>query len=94
MTKVSKTPESLSPVEIDRSRRLGDFFRSHRQSEGLTLEQVTTALELESIEVLVGYESGRLAMPLEDVFALTNLLNVAPEDVMDLVHSLYLLGAH
>jgi hypothetical protein len=32
-------------------------------------------------------------MPLEDVFALTNLLNIAPEEVMDLVHELYMLGA-
>ena len=92
MTNVSET--SVSPaVEAERRRRLGDFFRSHRVASGMSVEQVATDLELSSVDVLVDYETGQLSMPLEDVFALTNLLNIAPEAVMDLVHTLYMLGA-
>jgi transcriptional regulator with XRE-family HTH domain len=91
MTKAAQTP--LPHIEIERRIRLGEFFRSHRVSAGLSAETIAQDLELESVSVLSAYESGRISMPLEDVFALTNLLNVAPETVMDLVHSLYMLGA-
>jgi len=79
-------------AEAQRLRRVGEFFKSYRLSAGLTEEQVTQTLELKP-GVYNRYEAGLLSMPLEDVFALTNLFNIAPEEVMDLVHSLYMHGA-
>lgn len=81
-----------APNERERLSRLGEFFKSHRLTSGLSVEEVAQLLELET-SVYAGYEDGLHSMPLEDVFALTNLLNIAPEEVMDLVHELYKLGA-
>lgn len=88
-------PENpVSDVEFERRRSLGAFFRSHRLENKMSEEEVAEALELASTDIVLGYETGRIAMPLEDVFSMTNLLNVPPEDVMDLIHKLYTLGAN
>jgi transcriptional regulator with XRE-family HTH domain len=89
MTQAHKT--ALSPNEHERLVRLGDFFKAYRLKSGLSIDEVAQLLDLKPA-VYVGYEEGRQSMPLEDVFALTNLLNIAPEEVMDLVHGLYKLG--
>lgn len=80
-------------IEAERRIRIGTFFRDARVQAGLTLEAVSQELELESETVLSDYETGNTSMPVDDIFALTNLLNIPPEDVMALVHELYLFGA-
>jgi transcriptional regulator with XRE-family HTH domain len=86
---LAASPES----EADRRSKIGSFFRARRLSANLSPETVAQELELESATVLLAYESGRASMPVDDIFALTNLLNIPPEDVMELVHELYLFGA-
>ena len=78
--------------DLERRRNLGGFFRAHRLKNLISEEDMAAALELPVVETIMAYESGRLAMPLEDVYAMTNLLNLAPEDVMALIHGLYKLG--
>ncbi len=99
---MSKAPKALSAspalaaspeVEIERRVQIGTFFRNAREQAGLTPEAVAKELELDSTAILLAYESGRSSMPVDDIFALTNVLNIPPEDVMDLVHELYLFGA-
>lgn len=93
MTNAKRTP-AASIDGTARLAKLGDFFRQQRVAAGLTEDAVVRALELESIETLRGYETGEIAIPLEDIFSLTNLLNVSPEEVMDLVHALLMHGDH
>jgi transcriptional regulator with XRE-family HTH domain len=83
------SPES----EVERRVQIGAFFRQRRLGADLSMEMVAKELELESPEVLLAYETGKVSIPVDDIFALTNLLNVPPEDVMELVHELYLFGA-
>lgn len=91
MTKSQKSSAALQEGSA-RLSKLGDFFREQRLAAGVSEDAVMRALELESLDVLRGYESGEISIPLEDVFALTNLLNVSPEEVMDLVHALLMHG--
>lgn len=81
-------------IEAERRAKIGAFFREARVRVGLTPEAVAQELELKSSQVVLDYESGQTSMPVDDIFALTNLLNIPPEDVMDLVHELYLFGAN
>ncbi len=90
MKQASKS--ALPPSEQDRLRRLGSFFKSYRLKAGLSVENVAQALEL-TPSTYISYEDGQHSMPLEDVFALTNLFNIAPEEVMDLVHDVYVQGS-
>lgn len=84
--------DSALAIEQERQRRLGEFFKAQRLKAGLSEAEIAKSLDL-ATDVYIGYEAGRLLMPLEDVFTLTNAMNVAPEEVMQLVHELYLLGS-
>lgn len=88
----STLPETSDSLAFQKRRQLGAFFRAHRLEARLSEADVARALDLETDETVMAYESGRLSMPVEDVYALTNLLNLAPEDVMDLIHGLYHVG--
>jgi hypothetical protein len=66
--------------------RIAKFFRDHRLSSGLSLEDAALALGLEESSTLLGYESGIDSIPLDMIFALTNLLNIPPEDTLNLIH--------
>ena len=72
--------------------KLGAYFRAQRLALGLDENYVVETLELGSRQTLLDYEACRVEIPLEDVCGLTNLLNLAPEDVMDLIHGLSALG--
>lgn len=80
-------------TESERRHQIGNFFRMRRLEAGVSAETVAKELELASTDVLMAYETGRVSMPVDDIFALTNLLNIPPEEVMELVHELYLFGA-
>ena len=72
-----------------RRQRIAAFFRKRRGESGLSLEIVARELGYEDSSIVAEYEAGTRDIPLEDIFALTNLLNIAPEDVMSLVHNTY-----
>jgi hypothetical protein len=39
--------------------------------------------------LLEAYESGAEAIPLDEIFALTNLLNIAPAEILLLIQNVY-----
>lgn len=70
---------------LKRRKVLAGFFRHHRLKAGLDLAQVAEALELENVETVRAYEAGELDWPLEDLFTLSNLFNIPPDDVVALI---------
>lgn len=65
--------------------KFASFFRQHRLDLNMSLEQVRDSLNLKSTEDVIAYESGARPIPLEDMFSLTNLLNIPPEEVLALI---------
>lgn len=80
-------------TEDTRRIQIATFFKERRLGAGLTQAQVVQGLGLESIALLQSYEDGSQPIPLDDVFSLTNLLNVPPEDVMALIYDVYSQGS-
>lgn len=80
-------------LEDTRRYQIAVFFRERRIQAGLTEMQVVRDLGLESVELLREYEAGTTPIPLDDVFTLTNLLNIPPEDVMALIYDVYSQGS-
>lgn len=78
--------------EDNRRELIASFFRKHRLASGLSEQQVAHDLGLESVETLRAYEAGTEAIPLDEIFALTNLLNIPPEDVLALIYDTYSQG--
>ena len=68
-----------------RRKALADFFRLHRERAGLELAEVAEVLEVTSIDTIRAYEAGEIDFPLEDIFTLTNLFNIPPDDVVALI---------
>lgn len=60
---------------------IGLFLRHYRELAGLDLAQVAQLIEIEPAE-LSRYEAGELNIPLDYVFALSNVLNIPPEEVV------------
>lgn len=87
----AKTAVQSSPASLASERRwkIAAFFREHRLLSGMSVEQAATAIDLEDASVLVAYEAAVDPIPLDMIFALTNLLNIPPEDTMNLVHDVY-----
>ena len=83
---IAKNPEVLRGK---RHQRIAAFFRERRLASGLSLEQVATSIEHVEVSELEGYEAGISPIPLDLIFALTNVLNIAPEDVMNLIYDAY-----
>jgi predicted transcriptional regulator len=79
----------LSPNDQKRVRAIGIYFGDQRQKAQLGLQELAQALSVE-VETIIAYETGAKPIPLDDVFALTNTLNLAPEDVLSLVSDLYI----
>ncbi len=82
----SKTgASSLGGLGEEANLAIAKFFKDHRLSSGLSVDQVAKGLNLDQTKTVESYESGTVAIPLEDIFALTNLLNIPPEDVLALI---------
>ena len=79
-------------VVDNRRSQIAIFFRNHRLEAGLSAEVVARDLGLESAALLLAYENGAEAIPLDEVFGLTNLLNIAPEDVLELIYDVHAQG--
>lgn len=71
------------------SGQIAEFFRRHREAAGLSPEMVAKELGLNSTDELLAYENGTQRIPLDEIFALTNVLNISPEDVLTLIHDVY-----
>jgi transcriptional regulator with XRE-family HTH domain len=63
---------------------LGDFFRQSRVSQERTLEEVAASVGLSAFE-LDRYEQNRCEIPFDMVFALSNVLNIRPNEVIQLM---------
>lgn len=72
-----------------RIKEIAAFFKSHRLSAGVELEAAAKALNLEDHTQLLAYESGGKAIPADEMFALANLFNIPPEDLLLLIYNLY-----
>jgi ribosome-binding protein aMBF1 (putative translation factor) len=76
---------------LSERQKIGQFFRDHRLAAGLSEEQLASELGLQSPEVLTDFETGAQPIPLDTIFAMTNVLNIPPEDVIELIMDLYIL---
>lgn len=79
------------PSHERRIARLAMFFKERRFASGLSQGQVALALEL-SPDEFQHFETGQRPIPLDDIFCLTNLLNIPPEDVLSLIFDTYVSG--
>ena len=91
---MNKTLTIQPKTDDTRRSQIAAFFKSHRLKSGLTADAVARDLALESVELLLAYESGAEAIPLDEIFALTNLLNIAPEDVLALIYDAHGQGSN
>ena len=69
--------------------KVASFFRARRVAAGLSQAQVALELGLTSASLLDDYELGKKSIPLDEIFALTNILNIPPEEVIDLVQDMF-----
>ena len=65
---------------------IGDLFRSARLRAGLSLESVASDLRTVTIAQLQAFEDCGGSLGLDDVFALTNILNIDPEEILRRLH--------
>jgi transcriptional regulator with XRE-family HTH domain len=87
--KIKQSPTTDSEeLHHPKSAKIGKFFHERRLAAGLSLETVAIELSLEVSADLQAYENGQKAIPLDEIFALTNILNIPPDDVIDLIHGL------
>lgn len=68
-------------LESEPSRRIGDFLRRSRREQARTPEEVAGYLGI-SPALLEDYESGEVELPLFQIYALANCLNLSPERVL------------
>jgi hypothetical protein len=87
-SKRSPSTDSMGACQ-QRGSKIATFFQAHRIAAGLDQAKVALELGLPSVSVLEDFESGKKAIPLDEIFALTNILNIPPEEVRDLVQELF-----
>ncbi len=78
---------SSSKLEVSR-RQIGAFFRERRLASGQSPETIAEILGYPTTAQLMAFEQGMQSFPLDDIFTLTNTLNIAPEDVLALMYDL------
>ena len=82
-------PENTARSAFQSRKAIGQFFRDYRIAQGLQLERVAKDLGLAHASQLEAYESGAEAIPMDEIFALTNLLNISPSEVLSLIQNVY-----
>jgi len=89
--KVRKNAELADDQRFDgkRSAQMGKFFHDRRVAAGISIDNASAALNLPDPSVLEDYETGKVQIPLEDVFTLTNYLNIAPEEILAMFNSFF-----
>lgn len=92
-SKLKLAPQLSPETAVARRAQIGRFFAERRLQAGLTTADVAKELDLESSDIVEAYETGKVGIPVEDIFAMTNLMNIPPEEVMELIHELSAFGA-
>lgn len=68
------------------NKKIADYLKQKRLDAKLSLEQVVEFAELENIETLVNYELGFVSIPLNELYALSNVLNIVPSELLNLIN--------
>jgi transcriptional regulator with XRE-family HTH domain len=68
---------------------IGALFKGKRIEAGISEREVADYLGGLSLKTLHLYESGRKAIPLSHIFALSNCLNVSPRVISELVSKIW-----
>jgi hypothetical protein len=82
MGQLKHQTKSVSP-----SNKLGYFFLKRRKELGLPSEVVASYLEI-PVKTLALYEDGVTLIPLHHVYALSNCLNIAPDEIVKVTKNL------
>ena len=77
--------EASGPKKFNRSAGVGAIFRLRRLELGLEEKTVALYLTNVSVERIQNYETGKCEIPLSDVYALSNCLNVSPRIITQLL---------
>jgi len=88
MPKTKNRKQSLPQNDQERRMRMGRFFQTRRELAGYTIEALAMELGIEP-SILQSYERGSMTIPLDDIFTMTNLLNIPPEDVLTLINDVF-----
>ena len=82
---VSNFRRATLPLRASPSAELGTLFKEARSKSWLSREQVVSHIVGLSTGTLELYENGTLGIPLDDVFALANTLNISPASIQRLL---------
>lgn len=66
---------------------LGVFLKNKRVLSKISKTVVCNYLMIDSEEVLDAYESGTKTIPLKHVYALSNCLNISPEETLTMIRA-------
>ena len=67
--------------------QIGSYFKAKRQEALLSIDALSKATQISS-ELILKYESGEAQFHLEDIYAISNVLNIDPSDIMELFYTL------
>ena len=70
------------PLKIAPNMDLAAFMKEYRFTAKITLEEAAAYLGLEKPQVVWEYENGARAIPLDDIYAMANLYNIPPDEVL------------
>lgn len=68
--------------------KLGDFLKEARKAAGLSSEEAVLHLGQPSVDYLINIEAGQSTVTLSELYALANIYNIGPEDLMNLLFHL------
>lgn len=80
---------SLSNPSDTRSEIIGEFFKKARIHSKLGLVDVAQNLEI-SVSRLENIENGHSSIALDEIYAMANFYQIAPDDILELIHKVYL----
>ena len=69
-----------------RRKTIGNFFKSARETSGLTQKQVADHLSYSTAQFISNWERGLSAPPMETLPTLTKLYKLNQKDVVDAIH--------
>lgn len=78
LNKSKKSPKTTSTA-------LGPYMKKKRLAAGMSLQKVAAYLEV-SVKEIEQYEAGKKSIPLNRVYALSNCLNISPDEVTRLLN--------
>ena len=71
-------------IPISKMQQLGEFLREKRLASSMTIEAMARDLEI-SAESMSKIENGESEMSFETLCRFSNLLNVPPSEILDLI---------